>query len=414
MLQSRLFPKTQRETPKDADNISTALLTRGGFIHKLMAGSYTFEPLGWRVMRKIEQIIREEMDAVGGQEIVMPVLHPKELWDRSGRWVKLVGDMYQFKDPSERELGLAMTHEETFIDLLGAQPLSYQDLPLALYQFQLKFRHEPRAKSGLLRAREFIMKDMYSADVSEAAFKKHYELIKAAYGRIFKRLELPVVVTVASGGIFTADFSHEFQTLSAIGEDTVYVCPELDYGVNAEVIERTGRKCPVHDQALEPQRAVEVGNIFPLGTQFSEKMNVLFTDESGAQKAFWGGCYGIGLGRVMGVIVEEHHDREGIIWPSSIAPFAVHLIDLTKTADEKVQSRLVYERLMKAGIEVLFDDRDVAAGVKFTDADLLGLPLRVVVSSKTLEQSSIELKGRTSQNVKLVSTARIVEMIDGY
>ncbi len=402
MKQSILFTKTLREDPADADNVSTALLLRGGFIHKMMAGVYAYKPLGLRVHKKIEQIIREEMNAIGGQEVLTSSLQPKELWERSGRWSKLTGDMYQFKDSSGKDVGLAMTHEEPMLELLSQQPLSYQDLPLATYQFQTKFRDEPRAKSGLLRAREFIMKDLYSHHVSEDDFKEYYEKSKIAYANVFRRLGIPAVCTLASGGIFTTDFSHEFQSICEIGEDTIYVCPEGDYAVNKEVVDKVGMSCPTHKKELETHRAVEVGNIFPLGTKYSKDLEILFTDADGNQKPFWSGCYGIGLGRAMGVIVEQHHDEKGIIWPESVAPFAVHLIDLTKTDDEKTQATALYEKLTKAGVEVLLDDRAVSAGIKFSDADLLGIPTRVIVSSKTLAQQSVELKKRDSESVEMV------------
>lgn len=411
MLQSKLFPKTLRETPKDADNVSTALLTRGGYIHKPMAGSYIFQTLGWRVMKKIENIIRKHMNAVGGQEIFMPALQSKELWDRSGRWVKLIGDMYQFKDPSEREVGLAMTHEEPFVDLLGQQSLSYQDFPIALYQFQTKFRHEPRAKSGLLRTREFIMKDLYSAHVSEEDLNRYYEKVKEAYLQLFAEIDIPVVVTLASGGIFTPNFSHEFQSICEVGEDVIHACLEMDYAVNKEVLDRTGDECPKHKKKLSEHRAVEVANIFPLGTKFSEDMGVLFTNEDGSQEPFWSGCYGIGLGRVMGVIVEHHHDAQGIIWPKSVAPFAVHLLDITKTPAEKQKATNSYHSLTGAGVDVLFDDRETSAGTKFADADLLGMPIRLVVSAKTLAEESVEFKYRAEKEVQLVPIGELVSRL---
>jgi prolyl-tRNA synthetase len=412
MLQSKLFPKTVKETPKGADNISTALLMRGGYINRLMAGSYTFETLGFRVIKKIEQIIREEMNALGGQEILMPSLHPKELWERSGRWSKLTGDMYQFKDSSDHELGLAMTHEETYFDLIGQQPLSYADLPINLYHFQNKYRDEARAKSGLLRTREFVMKDLYSSHPSEAEFQKFYNEAKVAYTKAFERMGIPTVIALASGGIFTDDFSHEYQSICEIGEDTIFSCPKGDYAVNDEVLDKTGKECPNHKIALEPHRAVEVGNIFPLGTTFSESMDVKFTAQDGTRQPLWSGCYGIGIGRSMGVIVEQHHDDNGIIWPKAVAPFDVHLIDLTKTTEEKVESRKVYDSLVKAGIDVLFDDRGVTAGAKFADSDLIGIPIRLVVSSKTLEKQSVEYKERASQDTQLIALDKLAYSIN--
>ncbi len=411
MRQSQLFPKTLRETPKDADNISTAYLIRGGFIYKYMAGVYVYQPLGWRVHKKIEQIVREEMNAIGCQELYLTSLQSKELWDKSGRWDKLKGDMYQFTDASERPIGLAMTHEEPIIDLIGQQPLSYQDFPILLYQFQTKYRNEPRAKSGLLRAREFLMKDMYSNHVSEEDFNQFYEKAKIAYKKIFDRLGIPAVITLASGGIFTNNFSHEFQSPCEIGEDTIYVCPEMDYAVNKEVLDRVELVCPHHQKELTPQRAVEVGNIFSYGTKYAQQLGVTFADVDGTQKSFWSGAYGIGLGRAMGMIVEQHHDEQGIIWPESVAPYAVHLIDLTKTEEEKTQAQQLYTQLVEAGIEVLFDDRAVSAGTKFTDADLLGLPKRLVVSSKTLAAQSVELKPRNSTESQLIALSNIVQRL---
>lgn len=408
MRQSQLFPKTRRETPKDADNISAALLTRGGFIRKLMAGSYTFGPIGWRVIKKIETIVRQAMDAIDGQELLMPAMHPKELWERSGRWTKLKDEMYQFKDPSQRPVGLGMTHEEVVVDLLSQQPLSYQDLPLALYQFQTKFRHEPRAKSGILRTREFIMKDLYSVHANEASLDEYYQKVETAYKKIFAAVEVPTIATLASGGIFTDDFSHEFQAVCPIGEDTIYICPQSDYAVNKEVLAKTGPSCPAHKIELEERRAVEVGNIFKLGTKFSTDMGVLFTDADGKQKPFWFASYGIGLGRLMGVIVEQHHDANGIIWPEKTAPFKAHLLSLNKTAAELESAEKIYRDLRQAGIEVLFDDRPVAPGIKFADADLLGIPRRLVVSPKTLVGDSVEVKARAQKESKLVKIDHLI------
>jgi prolyl-tRNA synthetase len=338
----------------------------------------------------------------------LSALQPKELWEKSGRWSKLTGDMYQFKDSSDREVGLAMTHEEPMIDLLAQQPLSYQDFPINVYQFQDKFRDEPRAKSGLLRAREFIMKDMYSNHTTEEGFKQFYEEAKIAYGKIYKRLGIPAVPTLASGGIFTDDFSHEFQSPCEIGEDTIYVCPENDYAVNKEVVDRLEMTCPTHKVALVEQRGVEVGNIFPLGVKFSDSMDVKFTDEDGTQKPFWSGCYGIGLGRSMGVAIEQNHDDKGMIWPEEIAPYAIHLIDLTKTPEEKEQAAAFYQQLLDARVEVLYDDRELPAGVKFADADLIGIPTRVVVSAKTLADQQVETKERNATKATFVPVSEFL------
>jgi prolyl-tRNA synthetase len=409
MRQSKLFPKTLKETPQDADNASTALLIRGGFIHKLMAGSYAYQFMGMRVFKKIEQIIREEMNAVGALEVYMTALQSRDLWEKAGRWSKLTGDMYQFKDTSGREMGLAMTHEEPMIDLLSDQPLSYQDFPIAVYQFKDKFRDEPRAKSGLLRAREFVMKDMYSNHTTEEDFNAFYDAAKQAYTKTFDRLHIPTYATLASGGMFTPNFSHEFQAPCEIGEDTIYVCPEKDYSINDEILSKVGDMCPNHNVKLVPERAVEVGNIFNLGTMYSEQMGVRFADADGQQKSFWTGCYGIGLGRAMGMVVELHHDERGIIWPESVAPFQIHMISLVKTDEEKSQADALYNQLVEAGAEVLYDDREQSAGAKFADADLIGIPYRVVVSAKTLAQQSVELKKRSEKEAQLLTIDEFIK-----
>lgn len=411
MRQSTLFPKTLKETPQDADNASTALLIRGGFIRKMMAGSYGYQYLGLRVSRKIEQIIREEMNAVGGLEIYMTALQSRDLWERAGRWSSLKGDMYQFKDNSDREVGLAMTHEEPMIEMLSVQPLSYQDFPIAVYQFKDKFRDEPRAKSGLLRAREFLMKDMYSNHTTEEDLQRYYDEVKAAYTKTFNRLSIPTIPTLASGGMFTPNFSHEFQALCEIGEDTIYVCPEHDYAINDEILDKVGDSCPTHNLRLQPQRAVEVGNIFHLGTKYSKEMGVLYTDTDGQQKPFWTGCYGIGLSRALGMIVELHHDERGIIWPENVAPFQVHLISLAKTDEEKKQADALYQQLEQAGVEVLYDDRDQSAGSKFADADLLGLPYRVVVSAKTLAEQAVEVRKRSEKELALMTVEQLIQRL---
>lgn len=408
MRQSKLFPKTLRTAPKEADNLSTALLMRGGFIVKLMAGSYSFTLLGWRVMQKIEAIIRREMDVIGGQEVFLPTLTPDEVWKRSGRWEKLAGDMYQFKDPSDRPVGLTMTHEEIIMDLFAQHPLSYNDLPVALYQFQTKYRYEPRAKSGLLRAREFIMKDLYSVHPTEADLDRYYKEVEQAYLKVFQAVDVPVAVTLASGGVFTPDFSHEFQSICEVGEDTIHVCPKGDYAFNKELIGRVEEKCPTHGLELETHRAVEVGNIFKLGQKYPTDMKINFTDEDGVQKPFWFASYGIGLGRLMSVIVEHHHDEQGMQWPATVAPYQFHLVDLSKTAEEKAQAEALYSQLTDAGLEVLYDDRAVAPGVKFADADLLGMPYRLVISPKTLVNQSVELKARGTSEIELLPIDALV------
>lgn len=406
MRQSELFPKTRKEAPKDAESINHKLLVRGGFIDQLMAGSWTLLPLGLRVVQKINQIIREEMNAVGGQEMLMPLLHPKEIWSETGRWDKADEIMYKLKDLREKEYVLSFTHEEIVMDLLRKNIKSYQDLPVAVYHFSTKFRNEPRARSGILRGREFMMKDLYSAHVSEEDMLDYYEKVKEAYIKIFKRLGFNFKVVEASGGVFTDRHTHEFQVLNANGEDTIFACDACDYAFNKEIFEgKAGDACPECKKGKieELTGLVEVGNIFPLGTWYAERMKVFYTDEKGLKKPVWFASYGIGPTRVMGTLVEVNHDDKGIIWPKAVAPFDVHLVDLVKGEGQEVND--VYQKLIDAGVEILWDDRDVSAGEKFADADLIGIPVRLVVSVRNGDK--VEWKERTSEKTELLSLDEI-------
>lgn len=406
MRQSILFPKTRKEAPKDAQSINHKLLVRGGFIDQLMAGSWTLLPLGWRVITKINQIIREEMDAVGGEEMLMPLLHPKGIWEETGRWDKAKEIMYQFKDTSQKEFGLAFTHEEIVMDLLRKNINSYQDLPVAVYHFSTKFRKEARAKSGILRGREFMMNDLYSAHASEKDLMDYYEKVKRAYLKIFDRLGLKTVITEASGGVFTSNKTHEFQVIADSGEDVIYYCDKCSWGQNKEIFEmKAGETCPSCKKGkIVEAKSIEVGNIFPFGTWYAERMRVYFTDKDGKKKPVYFGSYGIGPTRVMGTLVEVSHDDKGIIWNKAVSPFDVHLIELPGGNGKRV-----YEELKKKGVEVLWDDRDVPAGEKFADSDLIGIPVRLVVSEKTKDK--IEWKERTSSEIKLLDLKAVVELL---
>lgn len=407
MRQSILFPKTRKEAPKDAESVNHKLLVRGGFIDQLMAGSWTLLPLGLKVVNKINQIIREEMNAVGGQEMLMPLLHPKELWNETGRWDKADEIMYKLTDARKKEFALSFTHEEIVMDLLRKNIKSYQDLPVSVYHFSTKFRNEPRARSGILRGREFMMKDLYSAHVSEEDLMDYYERVKGAYSKIFKRLGFNFKIVEASGGVFTDKHTHEFQVLSANGEDTFYFCDSCDYALNKEIFTgAVGERCPKckKGKIKEETNCVEVGNIFPLGTWYAERMRVYYTDKDGKKKPVWFGSYGIGPTRVMGTLVEVSHDDRGIIWNKTVSPFDVHLIELPGGNGKKI-----YEELKKEGIDVLWDDRKVSAGEKFADSDLIGISVRLVVSEKTGEK--IEWKERTSEKTKLLDLEEVVELL---
>ncbi|MDP3994735.1 MAG: aminoacyl--tRNA ligase-related protein [bacterium] len=407
MRQSVLFPKTRKEAPKDAESINHKLLVRGGFIDQLMAGSWTLLPLGWRVVTKINQIIREEMNAIGGQELLMPLLHPKSIWNETGRWDKADEIMYKLTDTRKKEYALSFTHEEIVMDLLRKNITSYKDLPVSVYHFSTKFRNELRAKSGILRGREFMMKDLYSAHTSEKDFMRYYEKVKEAYKIIFKRLGFDFRVTEASGAVFTDKRTHEFQVLSKGGEDRIYYCDKCGWGENAEIFEgKEGSTCPKCKKSkVSESKSIEVGNIFPLGTWYAERMKTYFTDEDGKKKPVWFGSYGIGPTRVMGTLVEVFHDDKGIVWNKNVSPFDVHLIELKNSKAKKI-----YEKLTRAGVDVLWDDRDVAAGEKFADCDLIGIPIRLVVSEKTGDK--IEWKNRDSIDKSLLSFDQVLAKMD--
>lgn len=412
MRYSKVFPKTQREAPSGAEAVNHKLLVRAGFIDQLMAGSWTLLPLGLRVVQKINDIIREELNKTGAQELLMPLLHPKEIWNETGRWDSAKEIMYQLKKDN-KEFGLSFTHEEIVVDLIRKHQVSPKDFPIKVYHFSTKFRHELRAKSGILRGREFLMKDLYSAHLDEKDMHKYYHEVIEAYLKIFKRLGFDVKVVEASGGVFTDKHSHEFQVLSPVGEDTIFYCDKCDFAQNDEITKaKENDNCPKCLKGkIKVSKAIEVGNIFPLGTMYSEKMGAFYTDEKGQKRPLWLASYGIGPTRVLGTMVEIYHDDKGIIWPESVAPYDVHLINLgSENADT------VYEKLQKAGVEVLYDDRNVSAGQKFADADLIGIPYRLVISEKTLQQSSgqaikIEWKKRKEDKTEMLDFDEVLRRL---
>jgi prolyl-tRNA synthetase len=409
MRYSKLFPKAKRKV--SAESVNHRLLVQAGFMDQLMAGSWTLLPLGWRVVDKINQVIREEMEAIGGQELLMPLLHPKTIWNETGRWEKADEVMYKLKDKRDKEYVLSFTHEEIVMDLLRKNIKSYKDLPVAVYHFSTKFRNEPRARSGILRGREFMMKDLYSAHTDEQDLMKYYEAVKKAYVKIFKRLGFDFRITEAGGGVFTDKNTHEFQVMAKGGEDTIYYCDACDWGENEEIFKsKEDEKCPDCGKGkVVKAKAIEVGNIFPLGTWYAEKMKVYFTDKNGKDELVWFGSYGIGSTRVMGTYAEIFYDEKGLIWPEVVAPYQVYLVSLEGTEEK---AKKVYEALEKAAVEVLWDDRDeVSAGVKFSDADLIGIPVRLVVSKKTGEK--IEWKKRDSKKSQLLSLNEILGRCGG-
>ncbi len=415
MRRSELFFKTQKEFPKDEVAANARFLIRANFIEKLMAGVYSFLPLGFRVREKVMGIIREEMDAIGGNEMMMPALHPKSVWEVTGRWEGMSSVMYQFSDKGGREIGLGPTHEEVVAQIAKGLVSSYLDLPILLYQIQAKFRDEERPKSGLLRGREFTMKDLYSFHTDKKSLEEFYESCKEAYLKIFTRCGLKAVVTEASGGDFTKEYSHEFMVEADVGEDEMFLCRLCNFARNTEISNYKKKEaCPqCKEGVLERVNSIEVGNIFKLGTKFSEPVGLSYCDAGGKSKPVVMGSYGIGVERLIGTIVEVYHDQNGILWPESVAPFRVHLLSIGEVTDElRGVADKLYGQLSEAGIEVLYDDReDVAAGEKFFDSDLVGIPWRVVVSGKTLAHGKAELKGRDSEEVELIKTDKLLERL---
>jgi prolyl-tRNA synthetase len=406
--------KTKKDVAKQIDSANAELLIKGSYIEQVMAGVYNYLPLGLRVIRKIEEIIRQEMIEIGGNEVLMPVLQPKENWQKTGRWDEL-DTLYRFESYySKSELVLGPTHEEIVVPMAHNFIQSYKDLPKYLFQIQTKFRDEKRAKGGLLRAKEFIMKDLYSFHTDEKDLDDYYEKAKKAYVAIFDRIGLGKLtyLTFASGGTFSK-YSHEFQTISESGEDNIYLCEKCDVAVNKEIIDEQ-KVCPeCGKKDFKIVKAIEVGNIFKLRTKYSEKFNLTYTDETGKEKLVEMGCYGIGVGRLMGALVEVFHDDKGIIWPDSVAPFTVHLINLGEEKKVYDTAGKLYEDLTKAGIEVIWDDREESAGTKFADADLVGVPYRLVVSEKTCEKESVELKSRDKKETELIKLKEVINKIKG-
>lgn len=414
MRQSKLFTKTKKEAPADEVSKNAELLIRGGFIHKEMSGVYSYLPLGLRVLEKITHVVREEMNEIDGQELHMPALQDKTLWEKTDRWDDAkVDNWFKTKINAGGETGLGITHEEPLTALMTEYVQSYKDLPFSVYQFQTKFRNEMRAKSGIMRGREFLMKDLYSFSKNKEEHDLYYEKAKTAYKKIYARFGVGhlTYMTFASGGIF-APFSHEFQTLSPAGEDTIYVDESKGIAINKEVL--TDEVCAtlgVERKNLTEQRAIEVGNIFTLGIKFSEPLGLSYRDEKDESTPVFMGSYGIGVSRLMGTIVEVLSDDKGIIWPEAIAPFRIHIVALGDTENVRTEASALYKELSEAGHEVLFDDRtELSAGEKFADADLLGIPYRVVVSERSLKDNGFEVKKRTEEKGKVVSKKELTAL----
>ena len=404
MRYCQMFGKTSKQSPKDSQIISHQLLYRAGYIRESTAGRYFMLPLGQKVQQKIMAIIKEEMDKIGAQEVLSPVLHPLELWQETNRTQTTGFELMKVKDRHKAEFALGGTAEEMFVDLVRKFQLSYKDLPFNIYQFSLKFRDELRARGGLLRVREFLMKDAYSFDVNETVFKNTYRQMWHTYEQIFNRLGLKTVVVEADNGYIGGDYCHEFVVEAKNGESKFFTTNDGQEHIHEDIIDQKN----LNKSRLTSKVGIEVGNIFQLGYHYTKLMKgATFVDKDGQEKPLYMGCYGIGLGRSLAAIVETHYDQKGIIWPESVAPFQVHLIGLNLEQESvRKQADAIYQTLTKQGIEVLYDDRlDVNAGTKFADADLIGIPYRLVISAKTGKQ--VELKKRSQTESKLIDPEKL-------
>ena len=412
MRLSKNFTRTIKQAPADEVARNAQLLIRAGYVHKTMAGVYSYLPLGLKVVENIKQIVREEMNKISSQELVMSTLQSKDLWQETGRWSDELVDVW-FKSHLQdgTEVGFGWTHEEPIVDLLRNYLKSYKDLPISVYQFQNKLRNELRAKSGIMRGREFVMKDMYSVHASKEDLDKYYNAAIEAYKRCYDRFGIgdETYVTFASGGAFTK-FSHEFQTICDAGEDYIYLHRGKNIAVNEEVLDDAVKELGIDRSELERVKTAEVGNIFNFGTQKSEEMRLVFTDAEGVEQYAYMGSYGIGITRVMGVIVEKFADDKGLVWPENIAPAKVYLVQIGSqsraTADE------LYQKLQSAGIETLYDDRDERPGVKFADAELLGIPYRVTVSDRLLDDDKWEVSTRQTGEQRLLTADELLATLN--
>ena len=414
MRLTKLFTKTSKTSPADETARNAQLLIQAGFIHKEMAGVYSYLPLGKRVLNNISEIIRQEINSIGGLEVQMSVLQSKELWEKTDRWDdRKIDNWFKTKLANGQELGVGLTHEEPIVSSLIPFVNSYKDLPVYPYQIANKFRNELRAKSGLMRGREFVMKDLYSFSRDQAEHDKFYELAAEAYFRIYDKLGLGDITyrTFADGGYFSK-FSDEFQTLSPVGEDTIYLDKIKRIAVNKEVYNpETLKELGLNEADLEEVKAVEVGNIFPLASKYTDALGLYYLDEKGDRQSVVMGCYGIGISRLMGLIAEHFADDKGLVWPKQVAPALVYLARIGSTDEEITQADDLYLKLTEAGIEVIYDDRDVRAGEKFADAELMGIPYRIVVSKTTANSGSFELKSRASDEVKSVGLSELIEIL---
>ncbi|MBI3312571.1 MAG: proline--tRNA ligase [Candidatus Omnitrophica bacterium] len=425
MRWSLAYIPTLRETPTEAEIVSHRLMLRAGLIRKLSAGTYSYLPLGTRVLHKVIRIVREEMTRAGALEVFLPALQPAELWKRSGRYEKMGTEMIRFKDRHGKEMVLGPTHEEVITDLVMGELRSYRDLPKTLYQIQTKFRDEPRPRFGVIRSCEFLMKDAYSFDRNEAGLAVNYERMYDAYTRIFERCGLSAIAVEADTGVMGGSDSHEFMVMAPSGEDTVVRCSACSYAASKDkalqqIQAASGSQgdlkgdepCPRCKKPLKLLSAIEVGHIFQLGTKYSASMGATFLDEDGKQKPFMMGCYGIGVSRVIPAVIETHQDESGIRWPVSLAPYLAVVVPINSDdAAVREAAEILHREAVEAGLEVILDDRDLSGGVKMKDADLIGFPVRIVISSKTLQKLVVEVKMRTESEPSFLKPTEVLPLL---
>lgn len=421
MLQSKLLAKTKKKISKALKPKSYGFLIKGDFVEQLSAGIFSFLPLGFRVIKKIENIIREEMNSIGGQEVFLPSLQPKEIWQKTNRWNNMDPPLFKLQDRHKKEFALGSTHEEVITKIARDRIQSFRDLPLYAYQIQNKFRNEMRSTSGLLRNREFLMKDLYSFHADEKDLNKYFDKVAKSYEKIFKRCSLLAIKTQALGGTISDKGARtlEFQVKAEVGEDKIIVCKKCGFAENSETIntmeavQHVCKECKAGKGKLQEVKAVELGHIFCLGDKYSKAFNFKYIDKKGKPNPVIMGCYGIGIGRLMGAAAEIHNDEKGLVWPDEIAPFRAHLIQIENNKKVKTAAQKIEQDLESSKIETLYDDRtEKSPGEKFADADLIGIPLRIVVSERTLEKGSVELKKRKEKNVRLVKLQRLSQFLN--
>jgi prolyl-tRNA synthetase len=423
MLFSKIFIPTLKEAPQEAEVTSHNLMLRAGMIRKVASGIYTWLPLGLKVLKNIENIVRDEMNASGAQEVLMPMVQPKELWLETKRWEKMGPELLRFKDRHERDFCLGPTHEEVITDLVRLNIKSYKELPINLYQIQTKFRDEIRPRYGVMRGREFLMKDSYSFGIDEKFLQDSYELMRKTYKNILEKIGLDYKIVKADSGAIGGDVSEEFHVLAENGEDTIAVSDSSEYAINTEVLLKNnksidsleGQPSPDGNGLIQIKKGIEVGHIFQLGKVYSENMKATVLSNQGNAETLFMGCYGIGVSRLVAAAIEQNNDDKGIVWPDAIAPFHINIISIGYEKNKLIKetSHKIYQDLSKMGYEILLDDRDLGYGSKIKDSELLGIPLNIVIGNKFVKEDLVEIQTRQGDS-SLTKLDDLNEILDHY